>query len=44
MRIPSGIWTTAMDKATAEGRTVTDVVIGALQRYIATPPRSKDDQ
>ena len=35
LRIPEDVWTAAVEKARAEGTTVTAVVVKALQRYLA---------
>lgn len=43
VRIADGLWRAAMDKARAEGRTMTDVIAAYLRRYVSTPPRKKDD-
>ena len=43
LRVPDGIWHAAQEKAKAEGRTLTDVLLAYLRRYIATPPRKKAD-
>lgn len=37
LRIPDDLWTAALEKAQAEGRTLTDVVVKALARYVARP-------
>lgn len=37
-RIPDGIWKPAEAKAKAEGKTMTDVVVSALRRYVASGP------
>lgn len=34
LRIPEPIWTAAVAKAKAEGTTVTQVVVKALERYL----------
>lgn len=34
IRIPDDLWTAALEKAQAEGRTLTDVVVKALERYV----------
>lgn len=39
VRVPDGLWQAAKDKAAAEGRTLTDVILSALQRYVSTPPK-----
>lgn len=40
-RIPGHLVQAAKEKAHAEGRTLTDVVVAYLRRYISTPPRKK---
>ena len=42
-RIPPDIARAAKEKAAAEGRTLTDVIVAYLRRYISTPPRKKAD-
>jgi hypothetical protein len=42
-RIPAHIVRAAKEKAKAEERTLTDVVVAYLRRYISTPPRKKAD-
>lgn len=39
VRVPDGVWDAAKTKAAAEGRTVTDVIIAALHKYVAAPSR-----
>jgi hypothetical protein len=39
LRVPEHIWGPALDKAQAEGRTLTEVITVYLRRYISTPPR-----
>lgn len=34
LRIPEDVWTAAVNKARAEGTTVTAVVVAALRRYL----------
>lgn len=34
LRIPEPLWRQAVDKAKAEGTTVTQVVVKALERYV----------
>lgn len=41
IRIPDGLWHAAQAKAKAEGRSITDVLIKALQNYVSRPPRQK---
>lgn len=43
LRVPDHIWKPALEKAHAEGRTLTDVLIRYLIRYGSTPPRSRQD-
>jgi hypothetical protein len=42
VRVSDGLWNAAKEKAAAEGRTVTDVILNALQRYVSTPPKPTD--
>lgn len=39
LRVPDDLWKAALAKARAEGRTLTDVLVAYLRRYVATPPR-----
>lgn len=34
IRVPDDLWAAALEKAQAEGRTLTDVVVKALERYV----------
>lgn len=44
VRVPDGLWNAVKAKAAAEGRTVTDVIVSALHRYVASqPPRKESD-
>jgi hypothetical protein len=43
LRVPDQIWDAALAKARAEGRTLTEVIMTYLRRYISTPPRSRSD-
>ena len=43
LRVPDDIWRAAQEKARAEGRTLTDVLVAYLKRYVAAPPRKKAD-
>ena len=43
LRVPEDIWRAAQDKAEAEGRTLTSVIVTYLKRYASTPPRRKPD-
>ena len=40
-RIPPELKAAAVAKAKAEGRTLTDVVLSALVRYVKTPPKER---
>jgi predicted HicB family RNase H-like nuclease len=35
LRVPDDLWRAAKDKAAREGKTVTEVLIAALRRYVA---------
>jgi hypothetical protein len=41
VRVPEQIWRAAQAKAAAEDRTLTDVIVAYLKRYVSTPPRAK---
>jgi hypothetical protein len=41
LRVPEHIWGPALDKARAEGRSLTEVITTYLRRYISTPPRRR---
>jgi hypothetical protein len=43
LRVDDDLWHAAQDKAKAEGRTMTDVLVAYLKRYVATPARKKAD-
>jgi hypothetical protein len=43
LRVDDGLWHAAQEKAKAEGRTMTDVLVAYLKRYVSTPPRKKAD-
>jgi hypothetical protein len=43
IRVPGHLWQAAKAKAKAEGRTMTDVIVAYLRRYISTPPRKRAD-
>ncbi len=40
VRVPDGLWKAAQERAAAEGRTLTDVIVSALHRYVSAPPRT----
>lgn len=40
IRVPPSLWKAATEKAKAEGRTITDVIVAALHRYASTPPKT----
>lgn len=44
IRVEEGLWRAAQAKASAEGRTLTAVLVAYLKRYISTPPRKRDDE
>lgn len=37
VRVPDPLWEAAKARAAAEGRTVTDVIVTALHRYVSAP-------
>lgn len=39
LRVPDDIWKPALEKAQAEGRTLTEVLTTYLKRYNSTPPK-----
>jgi hypothetical protein len=41
LRVDEDLWRAAQDKAEAEGRTMTAVIVAYLKRYVSTPPRAK---
>lgn len=45
VRVPDGLWNAAKAKAAEEGRTITDVIVSALHRYVSarTPQPDRDD-
>jgi len=43
IRVDPDLWHAAMEKAQAEGRTLTSVLVAYLKRYVSTPPRKKAD-
>jgi len=42
IRVDTDLWRAAQQKAAAEGRTVTGVIVAYLKRYVSTPPRPRD--
>lgn len=44
LRVPDHIWKPALEKARAEGTTLTEVIIRFLIRYNSTPPRERKDK
>lgn len=38
-RLPEALKAALHDKAKAEGRPVTEVLVGLVHRYVATPPK-----
>lgn len=43
IRVDGELWHAAQEKARAEGRTMTDVLVAYLKRYVSAPPRRKAD-
>ena len=43
IRVDGELWKKALDKAHAEGRTLTEVIVAYLRRYVSMPPRKKAD-
>ena len=43
IRVDGELWKKALDKAHAEGRTLTEVIVTYLRRYVSTPSRKKAD-
>jgi hypothetical protein len=43
IRVEEGLWRAAQEKAAAEGRTLTAVIVAYLKRYVSTPPRKAAD-
>jgi len=41
IRVEEDLWRAAQEKAEAEGRTLTGVLVAYLKRYVSTPPRAK---
>lgn len=39
IRVDTTLWRAAQEKAAAEGKTVTGVIVAYLKRYVATPAR-----
>lgn len=42
VRVPDGLWEAAKAKAAAEGRTITEVIVSALHRYVSSRPARRD--
>jgi hypothetical protein len=42
IRVDTALWRAAQEKAAAEGRTLTNVIVTYLRRYVAAPPRKTD--
>lgn len=43
IRVETTLWRAAQEKARAEGRTLTSVLVAYLRRYVSTPPRKRDE-
>jgi hypothetical protein len=41
IRVDSELWKAALAKARSENRTLTDVLVTYLRRYVSTPPRKQ---
>lgn len=41
IRVPDELWNAAMEEAKAEGRTLTDVIVGDLHRYVTRRRRER---
>jgi hypothetical protein len=39
IRVEAELWKAALAKARAEGRTLSEVLVAYLRRYVSTPPR-----
>jgi hypothetical protein len=44
IRVAEDLWNAAKEKAEAEGRTLTGVIVDYLRRYAVTPPRRHRDE
>jgi len=42
IRVGDRLWHAAQEKAKAEGRSLTEVIVAYLRRYASTPPRKRD--
>ena len=40
IRVATELWVAVKDKAAIEGRTVTDVIVAALKKYVDPSPRA----
>jgi predicted HicB family RNase H-like nuclease len=43
IRVANELWAAAQAKAKAEGRTLTEVIVTYLRRYVSAPPRKRAD-
>ena len=43
IRVGNRLWHAAQEKAKAEGRSLTEVIVAYLRRYVSTPPRKRSD-
>jgi hypothetical protein len=41
IRVPDELWSAAMEEAKTEGRTLTDVIVGDLHRYVTRRRRER---
>lgn len=44
VRVPDPIWDAAKEKAAAEGRSLSEVIVAFLTRYGSTPARRRAEQ
>jgi hypothetical protein len=42
IRVDKELWQAALAKARIEGRTLSEVIVTYLRRYVSTPPRKRD--
>lgn len=42
IRVDTVLWRAAQEKAAAEGKTLTGVIVAYLKRYVSTPARKTD--
>ncbi|MFB7289005.1 hypothetical protein [Actinacidiphila glaucinigra] len=42
IRVPDGLWDAVRERAAAEDRTITEVIVTALHRYVSAPAPDRD--